>query len=99
VLVDRIITIANLTSCNIRISSQLNHQNLSHLYGYWIIQNKTDQDQDIKPYKVTLWLLLLLISVFTALSVDYFLENLPIVNLSILMILVILVLIAWSYGS
>ncbi|MFZ0204437.1 MAG: hypothetical protein WAL46_12145, partial [Nitrososphaeraceae archaeon] len=69
----------------------LNHQNLSHLYGYWIIQNKTDQD--IKPYKVTLWLLLLLISVFTALSVDYFLENLPIVNLSILMILVILVLI------
>ena len=94
---DRIITIANLTSCNIRISSQLNHQNLSHLYGYWITQNKTDQD--IKPYKVTLWLLLLLISVFTALSVDYFLENLPIVNLSILMILVILVQIAWSYGS
>jgi hypothetical protein len=43
--------------------------------------------------------LLLPISVFTALSVDYFLENLPIVNLSILMILVILVLIAWSYGS
>ena len=56
-------------------------------------------DQDSKPYKVTLWLLLLLISVFTALSVDYFLENLPIVNLSILMMLVILVLIAWYYGS
>ena len=94
---DRIITIANLTSCNIRISSQLNLQNLSHLDGYGIFQDKTEQD--IKPYKVTLWLLLLLISVFTALSVDYFLENLPIVNLSILMILVILVLIAWSYGS
>jgi hypothetical protein len=42
--------------------------------------------------------LLLFISVFTALSVDYFPENLPIENLLMLMILAIFVLFAWYHG-
>jgi hypothetical protein len=54
--------------------------------------------EDSKPYRITLWLLLLLISVVIALSVDYFPENLPIENLSMLIILAILVLFAWYYG-
>jgi hypothetical protein len=80
----------------VRKDNELTHRNLSHLYGHLIIQNVTSEDS--KPYRVTLWLLLLLISVVIALSVDYFPKNLPIENLSMLMILVILVLIAWYYG-
>jgi hypothetical protein len=53
--------------------------------------------EDSKPYRVTLWLLLLFISVVAALLVDYFPENLPIENLLILIILAIFVLIAWYY--
>jgi hypothetical protein len=34
--------------------------------------------EDSKPYKVTLWLLLLLGSIVVAVSIDYFPENLPI---------------------
>jgi hypothetical protein len=51
-----------------------------------------------KPYKITLWLLLLLGSVVIALSVDYFPENLPIENLLMLVMISILVIIAWYYG-
>jgi hypothetical protein len=53
---------------------------------------------DSKSYKITLWLLLLSISAFAALLIDYFLESLPIFSLSMLMILMILVLIAWFYN-
>jgi hypothetical protein len=60
------------------------------------MQNVTVEDN--KPYRVTLWLLLLFISVVTALSVDYFPENLPIENLLMLMIFAILVLFGWHYG-
>jgi hypothetical protein len=54
--------------------------------------------EDSKPYRVTLWLLLLLGSVVIALSVDYFPENLPIENLLMLVVITILVIIAWYYG-
>jgi hypothetical protein len=60
------------------------------------MQNVTGEDS--KPYKVTLWLLLLLGSVVIALSVDYFPENLPIENLLMLVIIAILVIIAWYYS-
>jgi hypothetical protein len=60
------------------------------------MQNVTGEDS--KPYRVTLWLLLLFITVVTALSVDYFPENLPTGNLLMIIILAIFVLIAWYYG-